>query len=96
MSRRQPSALLTAVVGEDLAEKLTLASTPFATIRRLSLDRGLRHGNRTWLVVGGVFWGLHVVRRAVTRREEHVTLERLRPGEAIQIRALERPARRRA
>lgn len=96
MSRREPSTVLTALVGDDLARKVTMATTPFATLRRLALDRGLRGGSRTWLVVGGVVWGLRLVRLAATRREEFVTLERLRPGESIQIRALERPQRGRA
>lgn len=70
--------------------------TPLATARRLGITRGLIGGSRGWLVVGGVAWGLRVVRRAAGRHEEVLTIEKLKPGETIQVRALEpRPRRRR-
>lgn len=79
-----------------MAVKRSSYLSPFATARRLGVTRGLIGGNRGWLAVGGVFWGLHLLRRVAGRTEEVVTVERLKPGETVQIRALRPDSRRRS
>ena len=67
--------------------------SPFAYIRRQGLYRGLLGGNRSWLVVGGTFWGVRVLRRAMGRTEQVVAVEVLKPGQAIRLEAIPAPTR---
>lgn len=67
------------------------------TARSNGITEGILGGNRRWLVLGGVAWGLRAIRYA-TRREDRVLYrERLRPGEQLVITERQlRPGGRRA
>ena len=59
---------------------------PFGYLRRQAIVRGLVGGSRGWLVLGGVAWGIRLLRRfASTRRLRTVLTEELRPGERLVI-----------
>ena len=53
--------------------------------RRRGLSEGLLGGNRGWLVLGSVAWGLRAIGWAVRREERVVFRDTLRPGEALVI-----------
>ncbi len=53
--------------------------------RRNAVTEGLLGGNRRWLVLGGVAWGLRAVGWAIRRDERVLFRETLRPGETLVI-----------
>ncbi len=60
-------------------------------IRRLKLKgvrEGLLGGNRPWLIAFLIYRTLVGVRRAVSRRPEHVAIDVLKPGERILVRTI--------
>jgi len=63
-------------------------------IRRQSLRRGLIGGSRVWMVVGGVYSLLKVVRRMSRNTDTVIAAEMLKPGESVIIEALPRTSRR--
>jgi hypothetical protein len=44
-------------------------------------------GSRTWLILGGTFWGVRILRQ-VMNSDRLIATEILKPGQAIQIEAL--------
>lgn len=46
------------------------------------------------MIVAAVLWGLKVLRKASTRRPQVVSVERLNPGETLQVTALPSPRSR--
>jgi hypothetical protein len=52
------------------------------------LNKGVLGGNRPWLVAFLTFRGLVGLKRAVSRREERLTIDLLKPGERILIRTI--------
>ncbi|CAB4898843.1 unannotated protein [freshwater metagenome] len=62
--------------------------SPSAYIRAQGLHRGLLGGSRGWLIAGGTFWTVRLLRRALGRREEVVALEVLRPGQVLRLEAI--------
>jgi hypothetical protein len=68
--------------------------SPFALARRNAIYKGLLGGERGWLVIGGVVWGVRLLRKALGKNEQFVTLEKLKPGEWMSIRALATPTRK--
>lgn len=59
---------------------------PLGYLRRQAVVRGLLGGQRGWLILGGLAWGVRLLRRAVgTRRLRPVLTEELRPGESLVI-----------
>jgi hypothetical protein len=52
---------------------------------RRGVERGLLEGNRAWIVVGGAALLAHLAGRALPRRPQTVFVDRLEPGDAIQI-----------
>ena len=63
-------------------------------IRRQSFRRGLIGGSRVWMVVGGVYSLLKVVRRMSRATDTVIAAETLKPGESVLIEALPRTSRR--
>ena len=59
--------------------------------RRNAITEGLLGGNRRWMVLGGVAWGLRAISYATRREQQVLYRERLRPGEQLVI--TERPLR---
>lgn len=60
--------------------------SPLGYLRRQAVVRGLVGGSRGWLLLGGVAWGIRLLRRfASTRRLRTVSTEELRPGESLLI-----------
>jgi hypothetical protein len=53
--------------------------------------RGVVDGNRTWIVVGGLALVGHLAGRALSRQEEVVFKELLKPGESLRITHLPEP-----
>lgn len=66
----------------------SLVRSPISGLRSLALRRGLLGGSRPWMIVAGVLWGLRLLRRASGRRPELLAVERLKPGQTLQITAL--------
>lgn len=62
--------------------------SPSAYIRSQGLRKGLMGGNRSWLIVGGTFWGVRVLRQAMGRSERVVATEILKPGQVLRLEAL--------
>lgn len=69
---------------------LRIVRAPISSLRTMAWRRGLLDGRRGWLVLAVSLWGLGRVRRAAGRSPELVATERLRPGQSVQITALER------
>lgn len=63
-------------------------------IRRQSIRKGLIGGSRVWMVVGGVYSLLKVVRRMSRATDTVIAAETLKPGESVLIEALPRTSRR--
>jgi hypothetical protein len=61
--------------------------------RFLFVERGLRRGDRFWLVVGGVVVGQRVLKRTFGRSEQGLTTETLRPGQSVTISVVSAPKR---
>ncbi len=66
--------------------RLRYSPTRFLTEK--GMREGLFGGRRAWLVVFVLFRGAVAVKRAATRHEEFVALDRLKPGERIIIRSI--------
>jgi hypothetical protein len=63
-------------------------------LRRTSTRRGLLGGSRGWMAVFVALTGGRLLRKAVRRTPQLVTVERLEPGQSMTIRALEPTSRR--
>lgn len=77
-----------AVRRDGLALAASLVRSPIGGLRGLAVRRGLLGGSRPWMIVAGVLWGLRLLRRASGRRPELLSVERLKPGQTLQITAL--------
>ncbi len=78
----------------SIATMATLVRYPISGLRGLALRRGVLGGSRPWMVVAAVLWGARLVRRASSRRPEVVSIERLKPGQTVQVTALQPTGRR--
>ena len=76
-----------------LPSRSPLPLSPIARIRRIALTKGLLGGDRRWLAVGGVFWGVRAVRLALGHRSRVVAVEVLKPGQAIRLESIPAPTR---
>ena len=69
---------------------------PSAIIRRHFISKGLLGGNRRWLIIGGTFVGLQMLRRHLSTTEVvPVYTDELLPGEKLIITHSPRPEKRR-
>jgi hypothetical protein len=68
--------------------------SPIGLARRAAFSKGLLGGNRTWMAVGAGLWLVRTGRRAFGRTEEHVSLDKLRPGQSMEIRTIVPSTRR--
>ena len=50
--------------------------------------RGVLGGNKTWLVVAGVVWGPTLLRRAMGRKPERVSIDPMAIGHVLRIELL--------
>ena len=66
---------------------------PSAVLRQRSLQRGLFGGHRGWMAIGVLVWLPRVLKRLAGRHQELIATERLRPGQTIQLTAVEPPTR---
>ena len=76
-----------------LVSTSALPLSVFARIRRRALTKGVIGGDRRWLVVGGVFWGIRIVRVVLGRQSRVVAVEVLKPGQAIRLESIPAPTR---
>ncbi len=76
-----------------LLSRAAIPLSPFVRIRRKALTNGVLGGDRRWLVVGGIFWSIRIVRVALGRRSRVVAVEVLRPGQAIRLESIPAPTR---
>jgi len=67
---------------------------PTALLRQRSIQRGLFGGSRGWMAIGVLVWLPRLWKRFAGRQEELLATERLRPGQSIQIDAVQPPTRR--
>ena len=64
-------------------------------LRQRSLRDGLWGGNRNWLAVGALVWGVRGLRKAMQRNDELVMRKVIPPGATIKITEdITRPTRR--
>ena len=61
---------------------------PVGVLRRKALRQGLLQGNTGWLAVLVAVNVGATLRRHLTRREQHVTADRLLPGQGLIIRTI--------
>ena len=71
----------------------TRVLSPTAALRRNALYKGLFGGSRGWMAVGALVWGPRLMKKALGRTEQVVLTEKLEPGQALRIEAIERPTR---
>lgn len=71
----------------------TRVLSPTAALRRNALYKGLFGGSRGWMAIGALVWGPRLMKKALGRTEQVVLTERLEPGQALRIEAIERPTR---
>lgn len=53
--------------------------------RRNGITEGLLGGNRRWLVLGSIAWGLRAISWANKRDQRVLFMDNLRPGEQLLI-----------
>lgn len=66
------------------------------TARRNGLVDGVLGGNKRWLVLGSVAWGIRAVGWAMAREQRVIYRDRLRPGERLVISERQATPKRRA
>jgi hypothetical protein len=69
-------------------EYLRYRYSPAMRIRANSVRRGLLGGNRGWLAAFVAIQVVDILRRAASRRSEHVSIDALKPGEGLVIRTI--------
>ena len=52
------------------------------------MNKGVLGGNRPWLLAFLTFRGLVGIKRAISRREERISIDLLKPGERMLIRTI--------
>ena len=67
---------------------------PSVVLRRNALYRGLLGGSRGWLAVGALIWGRGLLRRALGKQEQVLTVEKLTKGQGLRINAIGPTSRR--
>jgi len=76
------------------ARRRTSLLSPFALARRNGLYKGLLGGDRSWLVIGGIFWGGRLLKKSLGKNEEVVALEKLEPGQWLTLRTIPQQTRK--
>lgn len=54
-------------------------------LRRTALSKGVLRGNRLWMAIGFVVWGLRAIQWAWPKEESVVYRTVLQPGETLEI-----------
>jgi hypothetical protein len=54
-------------------------------LRNRSLTRGVLRGDRVWMVIGAVVWGIRALQWAWPKEESVVYRTVLQPGETLEI-----------
>lgn len=65
-----------------------------AVVRSKAVRKGLIGGSRGWMVVGVLVYGWKALRWLTARRPELVSVERIEPGQTVQITTVAAPSRR--
>ena len=68
--------------------------SPFALARRNGLYKGLIGGDRSWLVIGGIFWGGRFLKKSLGRTEQIIATEKLEPGQWMSLRTIPQQTRK--
>lgn len=68
--------------------------SPFALVRRNGIYKGLLGGDRSWLVIGGIFWGGRFLKKSLGKSEQVVALEKLEPGQWLSLRTIPQNTRK--
>ena len=61
---------------------------PFFVLRRNAIYRGLFGGSKRWLVVGAIVWTPRLLRRAMGRHPERVSIDPMAIGHVLRIELL--------
>jgi hypothetical protein len=69
--------------------------SPAAYVRHRALYDGILGRSLVWKTIAVVVFGRSLARRFLGRRAEHLTTERLAPGQSIQVIAIGPASRRR-
>jgi len=65
-----------------------------AVVRSKAVRKGLIGGSRGWMAVGVLVYGWKALRWLTARRPEVVSVERIEPGQTVQITTVAAPTRR--
>jgi hypothetical protein len=76
-----------------VAKKPDRSLSPLAALRRNAITKGVLGGQRGWMAVGAVVWGLRLLRKLLGRTEEVVATEKLEPGQVLCLTAIAPPSR---
>lgn len=76
------------------ARRRTSLFSPFALARRNGLYKGLLGGDRSWLVIGGIFWGGRMLKKSLGKNEQVITIEKLEPGQHLSLRTIPQATRK--
>jgi len=67
--------------------------SPWPVLRRDAIVKGLVGGNRLWMALGALVWGPVLMRKVFGRNVEIVSMDVLKPGQALRIEALRAPTK---
>ncbi len=62
--------------------------SPTRVVIQNGLTKGIRGGNRPWLIAFLAFRGFLGLKHALSRQSEFIALDRLKPGQRILIRTI--------
>lgn len=68
--------------------RLPTLISPAVYVRRRALYDGVLGSSTLWKLVAAAVFGRSVLRRVLGRHPEHLSVERLRPGQSVQVIAL--------
>ena len=68
--------------------------SPFALARHNAIYKGVLGGDRKWMYIGGAVWGVRSLRKALTKNEQIVALEKMEPGQWMSLRTIPPTTRR--
>lgn len=63
-------------------------------LKSKAVRKGLIGGSRGWMTLGVVMYGWKALRWLSSRRPETISVERIEPGQSIQITTVAAPTRR--
>jgi hypothetical protein len=72
-----------------LRRRRTSLLSPSAFMRREAVRRGMFGGDRSWQMIGAVYFGSRFLRSVVGKQVEVVSVEELKRGQTVTVTALD-------